>query len=209
MAGRKQAQITKIITFTVLLYSAWACKTGENTTELFFYTTDSLCAGDIILRKSYGMISEIITARLNDTVNISHCGILCQDSTGNLEVIHSLSKKVSDYDGMQKCSLQEFWDGSRPETVKVYRLRNPNNNRIAEYAHNYLIKKIPFDEKLDLKDTTAFYCSELPAHIIEKAFGTKIWTEKSLIKFSAFMNPAYFREIPFVYKKSPANNADR
>ena len=202
MAGRKQIKIAKILVLIVLLHASSSCNTRRNTTELLFYCTDSIQNGDIILRKSYGLTSEIIASRLNDTVNISHCGILFQDSTGNFKVIHSLSKKISDYDGMQQCSLQEFWNDSRPETVRVFRFRSPNNNLIAEYAHNYLIKKIPFDERIDSNDTTAFYCSELPVHIIESFFLKKISNDKNIIKFSVFMNPEYFREIPFCTKKS-------
>ncbi len=209
MAGRKQTKVAKILVLIVLLYASNSCNIRRDTTELLFYCTDSIQNGDIILRKSYGLISEIIASRLNDTVNISHCGILFQDSTGNFNVIHSLSKKVSDYDGMQQCSLLEFWNDSRPETVRVYRLRSPNNNLIAEYAHNYLIKNIPFDEKFDSNDTTAFYCSELPVHIIENHLGTKIINVKSIIKFSVFTNHENFREIPFMQKKSPDSNAER
>ena len=202
MAGRKQTEIARIFVLIILLYAAWACEPRRNTTELLFFSTDSLQNGDIILRKSYGMISEIITAQLNDSVDISHCGILFLDSSGNFNVIHSLSKKISDYDGMQQCSLQEFWNDSRPETVRVFRFRSPNNNLIAEYAHNYLIKKIPFDERFDSNDTTAFYCSELPVHIIESFFLKKIRNDKNIIKFSVFLSPEYFREIPFCAKKS-------
>lgn len=209
MACRKQTEIAKIFVITILLCTSFSCNNKRDTTELFFYCTDSIQNGDLILRKSYGMISEIISTRLKDTVDISHCGILIQDSTGNFNVIHSLSKKVSDYDGMQQCSLQEFWEDSRPETVRVFRFRNSRNYLIAQCANNYLVKKIPFDNNFDTNDTTAFYCSELPVHIIEKTFRKKIINENSIIKFSTFMNPDNFREIVFKHKKSPSDYTER
>ncbi len=119
------------------------------------------------------------------------------------DVIHSLSEKVSDFDGMQKCSIREFWVNSRPETVKIFRFLHPKHQLIANYALLYLKQKLPFDDKFDTNDTTTFYCSELPVHIIKTAFGRNIQADKSLIKFSSFMNPHYFREIPFMQKKSP------
>lgn len=203
MAGRLQTKIKRILSISVLLYFVMACKPVRDTTDLFYYHTDSIQPGDIILRKSYGLISDIITSQLKDTINISHCGIIAKNESGEFCVIHSLSKMVSDYDGMQSCSIDEFINDSRAETVKVVRFRNRKNKLIADYAQHYLKEKIPFDEDFDKNDTTAFYCSELPIHIIKNTFGTDISFDAQKPKFSLFLNPQFFNIVSFMQKKSP------
>ena len=199
MAGRKQTQVILTIFLLNLLYLAISCKPERNTTDLFYYQTDSLQQGDIILRKSYGLISDIVAAQLNDSVDVSHCGIITADAQGEWMVIHTLSEMVSDYDGMQQCSLQEFMADSRIETVKVYRYKHDKNTLIADYARYYLEKHIPFDEKFDPTDSTAFFCSEMPLHIIKTVFGNDISNGAQKPKFSVFIQPALFSEVPFVY----------
>ena len=209
MAGRLQTKVKHFLSISFLLYFVMACKPVRDTTDLFYYHTDSVQPGDIILRKSYGLISDIITSQLKDTVNISHCGILDKNEKGEFYVIHTLSKMVSDYDGMQSCSLEEFLNDSRPETVRVVRFKNTNSKNIADNARYYLKEKIPFDDSFNIGDTTTFYCSELPIHIIRNIFGTDISFNAQKPKFSLFMNPDFFSIIPFMYKKSPDSIADR
>ncbi len=199
MACRVQSKIV-LITVCIHLLCFSACKKSDYTTDFFYYKTDSLKSGDIILRKSYGLVSDIIVRQLNDTVDISHCGILIKNGN-NFIVIHSLDKSVSDADGIQSCSLEYFWVDSRPETVKVMRFNKDTSNRIAKMAEYYLKKKVKFDKEINLNDTNAFYCSELPYHIINKEFNIKIASSDKLLKFSAFFNREYFSEIRFVYKK--------
>ena len=209
MVGRLQTEITLLFTISFLLYFVSGCKPNRDTTDLFYHQTDSIQPGDIILRKSYGLISDIITSQLNDTIQISHCGIIATNEQGQFYVIHTLSKMVSDFDGMQSCSIDKFIAESRPETVTVVRFRHPESRRIADYALYHLKALRPFDEKFDEKDSTAFYCSELPIHIIRNTFGTDISHNAQKPKFSVFLNPDFFSIIPFMHKKSPDSIADR
>lgn len=179
-----------------------ACKAPENAADLYFYDSDSLRSGDIILRKSYGLLSDIIVARLHDTVDISHCGILVKEADSSFCVIHALAKSVSEADGVQKCSLKKFMADSRPETVKVVRFKNDSDKRIAGKALYYLAKKVKFDNNFNLKDTTAFYCSELPYHILKQEFDFSVSDESHLLKFSVFFNPQFFSIVPFVKQKN-------
>jgi len=200
VAGRVQIKITNIIIIS-LLYLTWSCTSPTNTTDLFFYSTDSIRSGDIVLRKSFGLISEVVVAKLNDTLDVSHCGIIMKDSSGIFKVIHSLSKKVSDVDGIQICSLADFMNDSQLETVKIVRYKYGESYKIAEWAKSYLNREVPFDEQFNSKDTTALYCSELPILIIKNCFNTDISKGAEKPKFSIFLQPDYFREIEFIKKR--------
>lgn len=201
MVGRIQIEISYCIAFISLLYFGVSCTQRRDTTDLLLYQTDSIRSGDIILRKGYGLVSELITAELNDTVDISHCGILVQDSAAQFWVIHSLSRKVSDADGVQMCSLDRFMADSRTETVRVVRFKYDGLGLVSERAKAYLRLKIPFDEKFDMGDTTAFFCSEMPIHIIKNAYKTDVSVGMAKPKFSVFLNTEFFTEIDFVKKR--------
>ena len=162
------------------------------------YSTDSLQSGDIILRKSYGLISDIVVMELNDTIDVSHCGIIMKNPDSSYSVIHALSKKVSDTDGVQICELDQFMADSKIETVRVFRFRNDTTGQIAAQAARCLKQKIPFDEAFDASDTTSLYCSELPIQIIRNAFKVDVSYGAEKPKFSIFLQPYFFREIPFV-----------
>lgn len=198
MAGRIQVKIVLFVIFISLLSLAEGCTSPAKTTDLFFYTTDSLKSGDIILRKSYGLISDIIVAQLNDTLDVSHCGIIVTDSSGSFMVIHSLSKKVSDVDGVQICSLEDFLNDSQLKTVRVVRYKSADSYKIAIAANDYLSRKVPFDEDFNPNDTTALYCSELPVVIIRKCFNQDVSKGFNMPKFSMFLQDNYFRKISFI-----------
>lgn len=202
MVGRIQTKINHFFIITFLLYLVGGCVSRPDTTDFFCYKTDSLRAGDIILRKSYGMISDIIVKQLNDSTNISHCGVICNDTTGQFYIIHSLAKMVSEADGMQQCSLSDFMKDSRFETVKVYRFRRGNGKKIEQKAINYLNQKIAFDHDFNMNDSSKFNCIELPVHIIKSTFHNDITSKKNKVNFSIFQNTEYFEEISFVQKKS-------
>ena len=102
------------------------------------YSTDSLRSGDIILRRSYGLVSDIIVMELDDTLDVSHCGIIIKEPDSSYKVIHSLSKKVSDTDGVQICGLEQFMADSKIETVRVFRFRSDTQGKIAAQALRYL-----------------------------------------------------------------------
>ncbi len=63
--------------------------------------------GDIILRHGYGMASDIIVKTLNEKYDISHCAIICKDSN-QINVIHSVSQSLSDFNGVQTQTLSRF-----------------------------------------------------------------------------------------------------
>ena len=197
MVGRLQIEIKTFILLSFLSVLLVDCKSPSKPTDNCLYTNANLKSGDIILRKSYGLVSEIVVIQLGDTLDISHCGIIQKTKTGNFNVIHCLSKKVSDSDGVQICSLKHFLDDSKMESVRVFRFRADTNSFIIKSAEYYLQRIIPFDEKFDAADSSAFFCSEFPIHIIKSGYHTDISEGSPKPKFSIFLNKKYFDEVRF------------
>ena len=198
MVGRVQIEIGRGLICIGLLFVLAHCSSPTQTSGSCMYSTDSLRSGDIILRRSYGLVSDIIVLELNDTLDISHCGIIIKEPDSSYKVIHSLSKKVSDTDGIQICELGEFMADSKIETVRVFRFLDDTKEKIAAQALRYLKQKMPFDETFDATDSTAFYCSELPVQSIRNAYKVDVSYGAKKLKFSVFLQPDFFREIPFV-----------
>ena len=198
MVGRIQIKIREGQILIGLLFLLVSCDSPAQTAGSRMYSTDSLRSGDIILRKSYGLISDIIVMNLNDTLDVSHCGIIIKEPDSSCKVIHSLSKKVSNADGVQICGLEQFMADSKTETVRVFRFLSDSQGEIAAQALRYLKQKTPFDETFDATDSTALYCSELPVQSIRNAFKIDVSSGEKMLKFSVFLQPDFFREIPFV-----------
>ena len=198
MVGRIQIEIGRGLICIGLLFVLAHCSSPTQTTGSCMYSTDSLRSGDIILRKSYGLISDIIVMNLNDTLDVSHCGIIIKEPDSSYKVIHALSKKVSHTDGVQLCGLEQFMADSKTETVRVFRFLSDSQGKIAAQALRYLKQKTPFDETFDATDSTALYCSELPVQSIRNAFKIDVSSGEKMLKFSVFLQPDFFREIPFV-----------
>lgn len=129
-----------------------------------------LQTGDIILRRGYGFFSDMISKKLNNSVfDVTHAGILHKDGE-NWKVIHSLSSKVSDFDGVQEQNLQEFLFHSMPNKLLIVRVKDisfENQQKIVERAQFYLKKQIPFDESGIIDNTDALYCTELIWQILD------------------------------------------
>lgn len=194
MEGR-YIQIVLILAYLVFSFSSCTGYDKYENNE-YLRLSHTVEDGDIILRKGKGVISHLIAQRLNDTVDYSHCGIVVRDGDTAFSVIHSLSKKVSAYDGMQKCSLREFVEESRRGSVTVVRYRGDSLHRISPMAWHYLSAGIPFDEEYNIRDTSSFFCSELPIRIIYKCYGDSLCSFDSSAppKFSVFLNRRKFIE---------------
>ena len=198
MVGGIQIKIVGGLICIGLLFLLVSCDSPAQTAGSRMYSTDSLQSGDIILRRSYGLISDIIVMNLNDTLDVSHCGIIIKEPDSSYKVIHALSKKVSNADGVQICGLEQFMADSKTETVRVFRFLSDSQGEIAAQALRYLKQKTPFDESFDATDSTALYCSELLVQSIRNAFKIDVSSGEKMLKFSVFLQPDFFREIPFV-----------
>jgi hypothetical protein len=201
VAGRLQAKIGLKIFFSGGLLFLMACTANERA-DSFVVNDAVIQSGDIVFRRSYGIVSDLIVARLNDSVSLSHCGIAYRDSAGQLFVIHALSKKLSDTDGMQQCSFEAFLQDSRPGTVKVTRFLPDTSGVLQHWAIQYLKNAVPFDDTFDMRDTTSFFCTELALHIIQTHFDVDLGqaNDNSIPKFSTLFKKPYFIEIDLYQK---------
>lgn len=147
--------------------------------------------GDIILRKGEGFLSQFICNQLNDTIDVSHCGIIIRNQD-QLQVIHALSKDVSDIDGVQSCSIDQFTQESVKASTYIVRFKGDSTHLLASQAQYYLSIRKPFDRLFDLHDTTSFFCSELVFHILKTYLGKDLMQGQSTPKFSLFLNPEIF-----------------
>ena len=150
--------------------------------------------GDIVLRRGEGMLSSFIVRQLRDTVPASHCGILVREG-GEWNVIHSLSLDVSETDGVQRCSLDEFMTDCVPGSICVLRCLSDTTGCLASCARYYLEVHKPFDRHFSLEDTTSFFCSELPYRILKDRLQLDLAPATGALKFSAFFRPDLFRVV--------------
>ena len=160
---------------------------------------DTVRAGDIVVRCGTGLVSAIIRAKVGDSISASHCGVVV-GARGAFRVVHSLSASVSDFDGLQSCSLREFVEESELSSLRVVRFKQGNGEAIAARALGYLARKVPFNEAIDLSDTTRLFCSQLPLRIIETQYGVdlvpvEVRKGQKIPKFSLFLDSVYFQRV--------------
>ena len=153
-----------------------------------------LSSGDIIMRRGEGVLSTFIMSSLNDSVNISHCGIIVCEGE-EINVVHCLSDKISPVNGVQQNTFDEFTAESVRGTISVVRCKTDTCNILADGARYYLATKKKFDHKFDYADTTEFFCSELPMRILADRLGIDLMKHRNKFSFSLFFNPQHFETI--------------
>lgn len=165
-----------------------------------------LQSGDFILRRGNGLMSSLIVQALGDPDGFSYIGILVADQDGSWQVIHSVSRGLSDRDGVQRDSLEEFTKKSIQASTSVVRLRSSLEERekMASRARELLTQQIPFDREFQLGGQ-ALYCSELLWMILpDEVRDTSMRYQEPfrVIRFESFLDPSYY-EIVLDYRKSP------
>lgn len=160
-----------------------------------------LRSGDIILRRGFGLVSASIASSLNEDFSVSHCGIVDVDSNGNVRVIHSVSSSLSDFDGLQDCTINEFCKESKENSLMVVRFRDTADvplANLAKTAQTYLDRKIPFDGVFDITENDEMYCSEMVWSALKENYDYDIYPDKSktaVIKFGPFFDTVHFQRI--------------
>jgi hypothetical protein len=158
-------------------------------------------SGDIILRRGFGLVSASIASSLNEAFSVSHCGIVDVDSNGNVRVIHSVSSSLSDFDGLQDCTIDEFCKESKENSLMVVRFRDTADvplANLAKTAQTYLDRKIPFDGVFDITQNDEMYCSEMVWSALKENYDYDIYPDKSktaVIKFGPFFDTVHFQRI--------------
>lgn len=120
--------------------------------------------GDIIFRYGTGATGRLIVAALNESHRISHCGIVVEKQDGSKHVIHAVSNAVSERDGMQMCTLNQFIENGRPNTIRAVRAKSNMENAgimVAKHAYQHLMNRTTFDHDFNVRDHSTIYCSEL------------------------------------------------
>lgn len=184
-----------------VLYITIAADDGMRTSgydRLSKHELSMIRPGDIVLRKGFGAVSATIARTLNEEFPVSHCGIVVADSLGQLRVIHSVSASLSDFDGVQQCSIGAFQRSSVEGTMLVVRFRDTAAvplSQMAVTAGRYLKQQIPFDNMYDLSDSTSMYCSEMVWSALKETYGYDIYPDKSkseVVKFAPFFDTVHF-----------------
>jgi len=135
--------------------------------------------GDIILRKGNTFLSDMIARAFPQGQDLSHCGIIV-DTPRGLSVIHTISGRISDRDGIRLTPLLEFVSEAQDLRVKIIRPKeNVNKDKLCAAAFRCLQARIPFDHEFRLDDDKALYCSELVRKVMLEAGSPDIFRYKT------------------------------
>jgi hypothetical protein len=129
-----------------------------------------LQAGDVLLRRGYGLISNYILATLQEPYAVTHCGLLVAQADGSLGVLHTASDE--ERNGILVEPLAAFVRHSQAHSLVACRPKaNPvQRQRLLELAERYRAAALPFDYGFDDRDPTALYCVELLRDLFLAAF---------------------------------------
>ncbi len=119
-----------------------------------------LQAGDVLLRRGYGLVSNYILATLKEPYAITHCGLLVPYQ-GQLGVLHTASDQ--EHDGVLVESLADYVRHSQAGSLVACRPKSSPAQRqqLLALAQTYQAAAAPFDYSFDDRDSSALYCVEL------------------------------------------------
>lgn len=130
-----------------------------------------LQTGDIILRRGYGLLSDIVADTYSSGgYEVTHAGFIIQED-GQWFVYHSLSGDVSKTDGVQKQLLKDFLESSQPQKIIISRVMGITplqQEAVKQFATAYLGKGILFDRKGDYNHSQSLFCSEYIINVLGK-----------------------------------------
>lgn len=159
--------------------------------------SDTFLDGDVILRKGKSIFSSIIASAFEDCEGMSHCGFIVSDA-GEYYVIHTISGRISGFDGMRKTALQDFIAESAGGRILVLRLNKdiPIDNLKQLILQKYHLN-VPFDNDFDHQDSSKLYCYEFIRDVYrslikEDFFAYKEIFGHSYLDFSTFFQPDLF-----------------
>lgn len=154
--------------------------------------------GDIIMRRGRGFFSDNIIRSLNDSAAVSHVALL-NKKNDEWQVIHSISRLLSETNGIQTQALKDFHRHSRPGSTIIVRYRSTDSEieKMIQKAENLLALQLPFDNSFNLENNSSIYCSELIYRILPEEFqtGALILRNMDIISFDSFLNPDFFEII--------------
>ena len=145
--------------------------------------------GAFILRNGNNLVSKAILFGLNESIPISHGGFIVGASTlknhgvesdipddplNDWGIIHSVSSKVSNKDGIQVCSLEEFIRHAPDSLIYVSEPKEFNietREKVISRLIKLLKSEVSFDHEFDHYNHEEIYCSELAFLVLEEELG--------------------------------------
>lgn len=122
-----------------------------------------LRSGDLIFRRGCSLVSRAVLAA-DGLSEFSHVGLLWIEG-GQARVIHASPPEAEGAKGwVYSEPLFTFLSTRRARAAALYRLADGDieiGRRAAAAARRYVRDRVPFDEKFDYADSSAFYCTEL------------------------------------------------
>ena len=156
--------------------------------------------GDVILRKGNSVFSELIARNFPAAEGMSHCGFIFKIDD-QYQVIHTISKSLSDIDGIRINTLEEFVREAKQNRICIIRYHKKLNPvSMKERCLTLLRQKIPFDNDFDLNDSSQLYCSELLRNVYMEQgepdfFQMRNIAGVSVIDFATFFNSDLFTTV--------------
>ena len=120
--------------------------------------------GDIIFRRGTSIASRVVLAA-DKEAGYSHIGIIVKDTAG-WRVIHAVpgeTDKEYPEEIIKKETLPQFFAPKKAVSGAIFRLDTIERVGVlaAEKAQVLFERKLLFDHKYDLEDSTKMYCTEL------------------------------------------------
>ena len=168
------------IAFLILITALISCSNKENEK---FLNDVSFEEGDLVFRKGIGTKSQAVT--IADYTGVySHIGIVvkCDSAFKIIHIVPDERKKGETEDFIKIESLEEFFSDKRATNGAVYRLKDFSiyGKKASIEAKRLLEKKIIFDDKYNLNDSTKMYCTEFVWYVYN-LFGKDITCGKRVV----------------------------
>lgn len=157
----------------------------HNSVPALLFETELFKNGDLILRKGYGLFSNIFCSIGNQKSPYSHVGIIYKVDK-EVYVIHTEANEITGIGFAKKEHLNTFLENASSAALyRVNALKNIDRESIVSSAMKYVRDKIPFDMDFNLHDDAKLYCTEL-VYKAFKANGFNIFGSPSLINVHLF-----------------------
>lgn len=163
-----------------------------------FAVPQDLAEGDLVLRRGKSYFSELIARAFPQGQEMSHVGIVIREDDG-WQVVHSISGKLSESDGIRAECLESFCKAAQQEKVCFVRAAfEVDREAVGELARYYLRQNVPFDHTFDLQNDDAMYCSELIRAVYLRAgaedhFHYQNVSGKAIIDMASFFDANHWR----------------
>ena len=156
---------------------------------------DSLKEGDIVMRRGRSWLSHTIASFT--TNGVSHCGLVVREGEDWI-VIHSISGRISEIDGVRADKLDTFMREAVPGSLWHASPRHSlDGAAVAREGRKMLERGAAFDMDFDMDDPHKIYCSELVRNAYLGSGSPDLFTYtntggKKFISLKTFFDPKWF-----------------